>query len=598
MKTIIELLQKPAIAILFWVVLAFVVYGNTLGHGFVLDDDLVIKENKYVKEGISGVGDIFSNSHTKGATGIQDQGYRPLPSLLYVTIVEFAGLNPFRFHLFNVLFYGISVAILFLFLLQLRDRVNPWLSFFIALVFLVHPVHTEVVANIKGMEDILQFTFSIASLYVLFIHLRSGKNLHLFLSLLLFFFGMLAKETAITYLAVVPLALWFFTELKPKQLLTYLAAFISMFGLYFGIRMIVLSDAIDVELSILNNALVASENISDQFLTALWIQVKYLGLMFFPIELSQDYSFNAIPIVEGFEIRGIIGLIICLLVLIAAIYGIYKRRIEAFGLAFYLVTIALVSNLFILIGATMAERFLFNASFGLIFSVLFLLNRLVPAKKKSFQNAFILVVVLAFAWKTTQRNKDWQSNESLFLADIEKVPESSRIQSAVAGIFRDKANFAKNEMQFRSNIEQAREHYLRSVSILPSNFEAWYNLGVVYERMQLREKAKDAYLNCLKYAPDYPLASNNLGVMAFNQGEIERAESYFRKAFEFAPENPDVVANMGLVYHSSQEYEQAIHYYQRALEINPRHRGAIQNLARVYRNLGDETNARFFESKL
>jgi protein O-mannosyl-transferase len=596
LNSIVNILtQKKIAAYGFWLFCSLLLYGNTLNHEFALDDDLVIRQNIHVQNGIAGIPEIFSHSHTHGFSGQEDLGYRPVPLTLFA-ILKTVSDTPKTYHLINIVLYGLAVGLFFQLLISI-DRIKPSMAMVIAALFFVHPIHTEVVANIKGLEDILQFGFLMLMLLSLYKYKGSNNLKHVILSLSAFFLALLTKEIAVTFIAIIPLFLVVSSDLKPIRILKLTGLYALMLGVYFGLRSLVLGNVESTELEALNNALVTAGSLSSQIASALWLQVIYLGKFIYPATLSFDYSFNEYPLIELFSLKGIIAVIVACLMMGLAVFGIWKKKFYGFGLAFYLITMSIVSNIFFLIGSTMADRFLFTASAGLCIAAVMLVDAYFPKKFLRWTAFALIPVILVMAGRTFDRNKDWKNNDTLYTADLENAPNSTRTHFAYGGLMLEQSGQARNQQEHVQLLNKAKKHLSKSVEILPSNFEAWYNLGVVEQRMGNENVAITCYETCLKYAPERAIAYNNLGFIYFNRKDMEKAEVNFRKAYEFNRRSPEIVSNMGLVYHSNGEYEKAIPYYEEALKIDPKHANTIQNLIRIYEAIGDDERANYYRSR-
>src|SRR5262245_18156818 len=155
--------------------LAFVLYGNTVGHRYALDDTVVLTRNAYVKAGLAGLPDIFTHDALAGTeilshTGLTEGGrYRPLSMAMFAVEYQLFGLSPGPSHLINVLLFGLTGAALFALFRRLPlERASgpwPWLATAATLLFLAHPIHTEVVANIKGRDELLALLLSLAAFH-------------------------------------------------------------------------------------------------------------------------------------------------------------------------------------------------------------------------------------------------------------------------------------------------------------------------------------------------------------------------------------------------------------------------------------------------
>lgn len=596
MNAIVEYLSKHRLAAYtFWLLAAFLLYGNTLSHEFVLDDDLVVRQNVHVQQGLSGIPELFVHSHTHGFSGQEDLGYRPLPLTIFA-FLESISDGPKAFHFMNILLYGLVVGLFFQLLVSSGHRIKPALALVIVSIFLIHPIHTEVVANVKGLEDILQFGLLMAMLITLKKHFDTEDKKPLFLSLFAYLLALLSKEIAVTFIALIPLYLFVVLDEKPIKILKITAFYALILGAYFMVRAIVLADAVATELVALNNALVATDSISSRVASALWMQVIYIGKLFYPATLSFDYSFNEIPLIELFSFKGLMSVVVAVSVLVLAVFGLIKKQLYGFGLGFYLITMSIVSNVFFLIGSTMADRFLFTASAGFCIAVAFLVDRYVPKNFMRWMKFALVPIIIFFIGKTITRNKDWKNNEALYTAGLENAPNSTRVHFAYGGLMLEQSGSAQNQMDHANYLKKAKKHLTKSVEILPSNFEAWYNLGVVEQRLGNENAAIQCYETCLKYAPERAIAYNNLGFIYFNRKELDKAELNFRKAYELNKRSPNIVSNMGLVYHSNGDYDKAIEYYEEALKIDPRHDNTIQNLIRIYDKIGDSEKANYYRS--
>ena len=217
--------QTRPIAIALFV-LGVLLYANTFQHDFAQDDAIVITDNMFTTQGIQGVSGLFQYDtfygffKEAGKDKLVSGGrYRPLTPAMFAIEYELFGESPGLMHVLNALWYGLTVMMLYLVLLLLftsrskwDEQLNPWAVCLIplgaALLFAVHPVHTEAVANIKGRDEIMTLLGSLTALWLV---LRGGLWPTI-LAALSFFIALLSKENAITFLGVVPLALYYFTK--------------------------------------------------------------------------------------------------------------------------------------------------------------------------------------------------------------------------------------------------------------------------------------------------------------------------------------------------------------------------------------------------
>ena len=216
-------------------ILAFVLYANTLNHGYTLDDFSVIKENNVVTQGTSGISTILKTSYRYGYLSIQDGLYRPLSLVMFAVEWQYFPDSPSVSHFINVLFYSLTGVFLFLLLAELLKDYNLVIPFVGTILFIAHPVHTEIVASIKSRDEIMCFFLMILSFFFFVKSSKSRPTLWLTLSGISFFLAMLAKETGITMLLVFPLMMYFFMDKPFRKIMINTAFFAVVTGVYFFI---------------------------------------------------------------------------------------------------------------------------------------------------------------------------------------------------------------------------------------------------------------------------------------------------------------------------------------------------------------------------
>jgi len=186
------LLQKETIG---WVIfaIAVLVYLNTIGHEYTQDDAIVITDNMFTTKGLSGISGILSNDtffgffKEAGKQNLVSGGrYRPFTLILFAIEYQIFGKNPFIGHLFNILYFALSCFLIYHLLWRVLSQkldVNmvAIVSFVAALIFAIHPIHTEVVANIKGRDEIMALLLSLTAIWCLLNYYDNSKILWLIL---------------------------------------------------------------------------------------------------------------------------------------------------------------------------------------------------------------------------------------------------------------------------------------------------------------------------------------------------------------------------------------------------------------------------------
>lgn len=485
--------------IAFFFLLAIPLYGNSLGNRYALDDGLFITNNTYTKSGIRGIPDIFRHDSFQGYLQEQRQlvsggRYRPLSIATFALEYQVAGLAPGLSHSINLVLYGLTGALLYLLLARLlpaEAKTRWWTAppFLIALLFMTHPLHTEVVANIKGRDEILALLFGIAGFlaFLSYCERTGGRGIpNLVWGGLFILLGLLAKETVIPFVVIIPLGLWFFRREHRRRLGAVFGALVLPTAIYFAARMVFAGPMEVVRTTELLNDPFALASTQERVATVFKTFGIYLRLFFFPHPLTHDYYYNQVPLTHLGDPSSWLPAVIALGLGVFAVAGTPRRSPIAFGLLLFAISFSIVSNLFFSIGTTMAERFLYIPSLGLAISVVFAARssseKLLGRTGQRIAAVLLIVVSVVFSVKTVVRNPVWKDNFTLFSTDVKVSPRSAKVRSALAATLTDMAEKQKDPVVRRRLIDDAISHLRRAVEIYPGFSSAWFDLGTLLSK--------------------------------------------------------------------------------------------------------------------
>jgi tetratricopeptide (TPR) repeat protein len=435
--------------------IAFGVFYNSRNNQFVLDDHGIIKSNKITKNGIGmdNIKTIFTTSHRKGdVSDLEHSLYRPVAKLIFAAEYQWGDGKPEYFHAWNI-FYMILCSVLLYWLLYLATKKNWVLSLAIAGLFAVHPIHSEAVANIKSLDEVLGAIGVLGALISFHYYTKNNNPLLLALALISYTLGIFSKESTIVAVALAPLYLYYFTDADKKKIV--IASVVMLIGA--GIFLVAREHAIGWFLhqpqkdpSALDNVLAMTK--LDQtkvggyqmhlFIpTVIYLMGYYVYTLFIPYPLSCDYSFASVN-VEGLDSwKFWLSFILFAAVIYFAIKTIKKKNIVGFGILWFLIASSIISNLFIVIGTSFGERLMFLPSIGWCIAVVGALYALLNyykinaaemsiaagLKKHAMLFLFLGIVGCAYGWKTMDRNKDWYKDFTLFSRDVQYFGRSTHL---------------------------------------------------------------------------------------------------------------------------------------------------------------------------
>lgn len=599
-------------------ILPFLLYVNTLGHDFAQDDAIVIYDNMFTQKGISGIPGILTNDTFYGffkeegkAKLVSGGRYRPMSQIMFAVEWEIFGKSPFAGHLINVILYSLLCLISFKYLLLLFkikriDSEYGWLILAACLIFAAHPIHTEVVANIKGRDEILAMLGSVGALFYLLKWTDSGKAKYKYLSLLSFFIGLMSKENAITMLGVAPVSLMLF---RNYTFLKSIKSVLGLFGvalLFIAIRTSVLGwDMGDHSRELMNNPFLKFEGgrwvelaLGEKYATVFYTLGKYLQLLIFPHPLSHDYYPRAIEIMSFTDWRVIISIILYGGLIWSSFRYFKKHKPYSFGVIFYLLTLSIVSNIVFPIGTNMSERFVFMPSLGFTLAATYLQSHII--NNRNLRLGVLSIILIAFAFKTVTRNQFWKDDFTLFTSDVSDETKSAKLLNAAGGALSTKASSMPESAEKTKMLIQADQYLKRAIQIHPTYRNAYLLLGNTQYYLKNYDQAIQYYDQALKISPNFGDVLRNLPIVlrdgAKYKGQVEKdyptAERWLLRAYQINPNDFETSRLLGVTYGVMGNHQKAVEFFEKARQINPE--SAIINaaLGTALRNVGDTENAR------
>ncbi|MFI5163645.1 MAG: tetratricopeptide repeat protein [Bacteroidia bacterium] len=648
---------------IFIVVIGFIIYFNSFSNKYALDDDIVMRLNDYVQQGFSGIGKIMSTDsydsffRSMGSTGELSGGrYRPLsivtfaieqqvfgdcygnrfievkdsfsvaqrsmnpnPNIINKLILEkgaleaqiaqahenIAGIR----HVVSVFLYILSVVFL---LKLLRDYIFKYanlkfinhndLAFVASLIFLVHPIHTEVVANVKSRDEILSFLFIVLTFLYVFKYEAEKKSKDLWLGLLFFFLALLSKEWGITLVVLIPVAFFTFRKYSIMQCIKSSLPYFAVAVFYMILRYKFVGAGKQGEITeVLNNPYVYATPIQ-KLATEIFVLLKYIRLLIFPHPLSADYSWKTIP----YNSFGDLLVWISIIVHVAIVYYLFvflkKRSWIAFAIAFYLLHLFLVSNLAMAIGATMGERLVYHSSLGFVMIAAFLLLAFLQKIRSDMENkrrAFVVLLILLIVpmgYATIVRNPDWKTDNILFMHDAWVVPNSVLANGNSGKAFIELSKDEKDTLRKNMLLDSAIYHLEKAVALHPRYVNGYLNIGLAWFQRKDLDKAEYYWNQARKYFPTHPFfrqsydpalssAFMDRAKVAGRVGNVPLAVQLIARALKYDSTNAEIWYNYGganFTYgnatNNAQYLNEAYRGWTRCLQLNPNHADARKGM--------------------
>jgi len=448
-------------------VVTALVYGNSLGNSFTMDDELYIFRNPQVTS---------PSAHDLFQANAASKVFRPVTFATFSINWKLGRDNAFGYHLFNLLLHAAVTLLLFVLLRALLEREphGASIAFAAALLFAVHPIHTEAVASIIGRSELLAAGFLMAAWLL---HLLNRPAL----GGLCFVLALLSKESAIVFLPMV-LSGDYATG-KIKSWIKY-AAIAGITGCYLCVLWKIQGGHFGAaSVSLLDNPLYRLPA-GWRILNAVRIAWKYVALLIYPSALSCDYSYNQIQLYG--DLRHTLPATFAVLTVATAwVWAIWKRK-SALILAgaIYFAGFAVTANILTPTGTIMGERLAYLPSAGFCLLLAAIWNQIEIRNKRVAVSALVLVSV-ALGARTVIRNRDWKDSLSLYSAAVNTVPNSAKMHAYLGGEYLNRRQFepARREFRIALNVYPEFPDTIESMALV----ESW--TGNNSEALRLMESA-------------------------------------------------------------------------------------------------------------
>ena len=625
-------------------------YCNTLSLDFALDDRMVIMENEFALDGSwDSIRKIFTEDTFTGYFGndksvVVGGRYRPMSQLTFMLeaslfgkkikeqigdVHDFDNLHDpshedfftgsflaFFCHLMNVVYYILLCLLVYEVLSKLfrKYQGDKWfqsLAFLAAVLFALHPIHTEAVANVKGRDEIFAMLGATTALWCSLQYVDTRKWWYLLLSFVAITFGLFSKENAITYLAVVPLSLFFYQSDNKKKIdyLTTLMPLVIGSVFFVWVRSRALGGLMpeDSTQNILNNPFIHSTKVQE-IATVLITWGIYFKLLVFPHPLTHDYYPHQITITDFSNPLVWVILAGCIALVVYALLNLKKKSVVSYGILFFVITFSITSNLLFNVGTFMNERFVFMASLGFTLIVGYWIYLLSVAKNASLQKlsvGIIAVVGLLFGIKTFTRNFVWDNDFTLFLTDVKTSHESIKCNISAGG---SKLQIWKKSHKERDKVEAYR--YLEKALELDDHaLNAYLLLGELMFLDDNKTGAYQAYRNATLIDPNNKLAQDNLALMVavteddflkpitamLDEGialqDPSKIQEAYRQIDDYLKEHPESLIALNVkgnvLGRGMNRLDEAIAIYEQVIAKDPTFASAYENMGIAYAIKGE-----------
>lgn len=604
-------------------VTCIICYHNSCYCGFVFDDISAIKENKDLRPHTPLV-NIFSNDFwgTPMHKEQSHKSYRPLCVLTFRWNYLLWQLEPMGYHLVNMLLHSVVCLMYF----RMCSMFLPELSSFVAaMLFAVHPIHTEAVTGVVGRAETLSSVFFLAA-FMLYTKAARTKKVtgwrYLCLSMVSVATAMLCKEQGITITGVCAAYEIFVSQkIRLAELKYMIKPFISTKSSYHFpwsseatkrllvlaftticlllVRLQIMGSQLPVFTRFDNPASVAST--PTRQLTYHYLISVNLWLLLFPCDLCCDWTMGTIPLVESFldprNLSTLAAYVFLFLMTCAALCTENKQRsvVILMSLAFMIFPFLPASNLFFPVGFVIAERVLYMPSMGFCLLVGYGFNVLSQRQNKKLTWLALTILLVSHGSKTYLRNWDWETEYSIFMSGLKVNQQNAKLFNNVG-----------HALESQGKYVEALKYFHTAVKVQEDDVGAHINVGRTYNHLKMFKEAEDAYLRAKSLLPKAKpgesyqarIAPNHLNVflnlanlISKNHTRLEEADMLYRQAISMRADYTQAYINRGDILIKLNRTKEAQEVYERALLYDSSNPDIYYNLGVVFLEQGKASQA-------
>ncbi|HUP88820.1 MAG TPA: glycosyltransferase family 39 protein [Longimicrobiales bacterium] len=401
-------------------------YAISLRNGFAFDDVVLIPGDPRVRDGQLGA--LLMRPYWNDTALAL---YRPLTSLSYALDWFLSPDKAAWFHLTNTIWHVLASVFAFLLLTKYFDVRAALVA---GLIFALHPVHVEAVANVVGRGELIAATFFLAACLIW--QSNHTRKMRLILTALCYAIAMLSKESTV----VLPAVLFIIDGTRKRNAGDY-AVF---FGIFVSFMLLRYSVVGGVAPSRLDPSIEVTTSYGQRFLTALQAWPVEAKLLLFPRTLLADYGPRTLMPITQFNSLAALGLTLIIATVVGGVVALLQRKyVWALALLWFPITILPVSNLIIPIGVLVAERTLYLPSLAICFAVAAVVSQAPKFASAQAPKLVVTVILLALAARTVTRVPVWKDTDTVMLALARDRPDSFRAQWHVARLARKRGNASK-----------------------------------------------------------------------------------------------------------------------------------------------------------
>jgi tetratricopeptide (TPR) repeat protein len=571
---------KTLVYFLLLIAVITLTYSNHFNNSFHFDDSHTIQNNLYIKD-IKNI-PLFFKDGTTFSSLPQNQAYRPIVTTsLAIDYWMGKGYNLFYFHLSSFILFILQGILMFFFIFKIFDLSykNDW-NFYIAAIavawYLLHPANSETINYIIARSD-LQSTFFVLLGFIFYIFSPFCRKT--FLYLLPVGIGILAKPSAVMF---APLLFFYITLFEKKLSLYDIFKKENFKQLFIAIKVVIPAFIFCAILYKMVDHFTpktwqsGGSSTMSFLITQPFVILHYFTTFFFPFGLSADSDWQ--PLENIWNSRFFIGCTFILLIIFIAFWFSKSERLRpiSYGIVWFFLAL-IPSSSIVPFAEVLNDHRIFFPFVGLVISICWTTALLLMKYKKRFENLSVKyealvsiavsVILSGYAYGTHQRNKVWNTEESLWYDVTLKSPKNAR------GLM----NYGLSKMG-KGDYTTAEKYFTQALSMWPTYSFLHVNMGVLKEATGDKVSAENYFKSGIQFGNGYPDSWYFYGKFLCDQSRFTEATPILAKAIELSPGHIGARSMLMKAYNETSDWDKLNELAQNTLQVIPGNTEALQYL--------------------
>ena len=516
---------------IFLLVSIIIVYGQSFGYDYNLDDQLVYQNMPATRHILKGLNAIF---HSRFAF----VDYRPVSvSTFYLEYILLGKSNPYFSHVVNVFLYFLLCISVFYLIRKLNIFYGFKYIFFSLLLFTLHPIHVSVVCNLKNRDNLLSMLFSIIVIIIFLTIIRRRKYYLWPILMLLFVLATWSKLDAVFLVLVLP-AIYYYEKFDPKKPLTLLYAFLLF--IFFSIFFTQITSWSESYVPLIENNYTINSITENPYIHNFsWVnRVKLTGITFLqyirffiiPFGYRFYYGTGYLPTDHFFTFSNILGNMLLIVSVLSVLYLCIIKSKTGFLLFWILASLAYCLQIIHPVPGLFADRYAFIASLGFCTLLVYTITEILPIQDR-YKDVFLLFIVGIYFFFSFFSCAKWKNFDTLFTTDMPHLSTTYEPNRMTATTYLDLANKEINRIEQQDYLQKSIKYAQQARALYKGDNYMLHLLGTVYYMKGDFPEAISYLQQAIEMNPKDVVAAYSLADVYLSSGNATLAASYYDTVF-------------------------------------------------------------------